>query len=198
MSQPHPSPVPNQSTSHRCWTVLRGGIIIIFAIGIMGVLIRVASIPVNYLMETLIYTEHRQPPLLPEEPIYRDHVRPVSAGTSPTTVDRPLPSTKLLGELKEGESGYIKLADIHPHPFIDVYIGDDTAVSPTLTATHRVKITINDRMIIIDPPSVQRGLRYVAWGPIADADRRIMTSPKWWNHTLPPPQEPEPSPPMNQ
>lgn len=198
MSQPNPTPGPNQSTSRRCWTFLRGGLIIIFAIGIMGVLIRIASIPVHYLTEALIDSKHSQSSLYPEETIEKDRMTPVSASTAPTTVDSPLPSTKLLGDLKEGESGYIKLADIHPHPLIDVYIGNDTEVSRTLTATHRVKITINDRMIIIDPPSVQRGLRYVAWGPIADADRRIMTSPKWWNHTLPPPQEPEPSPPMNQ
>lgn len=114
--------------------------------------------------------------------------RAANANSSLASTQQGNTRTTLLKDLQEGASGYITLADIQTHPLLNVYIAEDTEVSPTLTTRHVVRITLSDHMIVLDPPSVQQALRYVTWGPIKDAERRIMTSPQWWPTSVQPNQ----------
>lgn len=87
-----------------------------------------------------------------------------------TAIERPL------NMMKDGDEGYISLNDIQTHPLLNVYIGEDTRVYRHPTPERVIHITLADGIIVLDPVSVSKAIRYVAMGPVTEAQQHLMTS----------------------
>lgn len=83
---------------------------------------------------------------------------------------------KPLKTMKNGDHGYIALSDIETHPLLNIMIAEETYVSPKPTTDQVIHITVANDIIVIDPISVQKAIRYVAMGPVPDAQKHLMTS----------------------
>lgn len=161
-TEPCMSSTQRTVTSPRQRYLLHRVLILIAAVSVMAILFKLASTPVVSVMELLFQ--------LPSTPAV------ANAGHAVTNPPQHNTLPKTMSDLTEGDSGYIQLADIQTHPLLNVYIAETTTVHPAPTPTHTIRITLQDQIIILDPLSVQKALRYVAMGPIQDAHHHIMTS----------------------